>query len=355
MKKATKSVLSVLLALVLVLGLAACGQQETSSEEGTETEDTQEKYKIGVCFPTAMNEFWQYDQEMMTEAAAERDDVEILLQVADDDADTQFSQVENLITQGIDALIICAVDVSAIGPALDACHDAGIHVIALRRIPQDCYVDAVSLFDQYQKGYQSALAALEAAPEGNYALLNADISSLPDEVEFEEGWYDALQDAIDAGDIEIVLEQNCVNWTSDQGLMHTESALSLTNNDLAAVICANDDIAAGAISALEQAGLDGDVVVTGADANLSALQYILEGKQYSTIWQDSKTQHEACLDMAVKLIEGQDLGEADISYNNGEMDIPAYRLDIDFITTEDDMINTVIADGRYTEEEVFGE
>ena len=145
------------------------------------------------------------------------------------------------------------------------------------------------------------------------------------------------------------------SWSSDQGLMHTENALSLTNNKIDAIICANDDIAAGAISALEQAGLAGDVIITGADANLSALKYIMDGKQYSTIWQDSKSQHEQCVDLALKLMKGEALGDSDTSYNNGKMDIPAYKLEIDFIKNKEDMQESVIADGRYTDSEVFGE
>ncbi|MCU6733551.1 substrate-binding domain-containing protein [Diplocloster agilis] len=374
MKRNFKTLIAACMAGTMILLLAACGgekgqepvaapeestaapvQDAEKPEESSKDETAGDKYKIGVCFPTSMNEFWQYDVKMMNEVAEEHSDVEILLQVADDDADTQFSQVENLITQGIDALIICPVDTAAIGPALDACHEQGIYVVSLRRIAQDCWIDAISLFDQYQKGYQSAAAAFEAAPKGNYVLLNGDISSLPDVEEFKAAWYDVLQDAIDAGDVNVVLEQYCTSWSSDQGLMHTENALSLTNNKIDAIICANDDIAAGAISALEQAGLAGDVIITGADANLSALKYIMDGKQYSTIWQDSKSQHEQCVDLALKLMKGEALGDSDTSYNNGKMDIPAYKLEIDFIKNKEDMQESVIADGRYTDSEVFGE
>lgn len=242
MKRNFKTLIAACMAGTMILLLAACGgekgqepvaapeestaapvQDAQKPEESSKDETAGDKYKIGVCFPTSMNEFWQYDVKMMNEVAEEHSDVEILLQVADDDADTQFSQVENLITQGIDALIICPVDTAAIGPALDACHEQGIYVVSLRRIAQDCWIDAISLFDQYQKGYQSAAAAFEAAPKGNYVLLNGDISSLPDVEEFKAAWYDVLQEAIDAGDVNVVLEQYCTSWSSDQGLMQVQS------------------------------------------------------------------------------------------------------------------------------------
>ena len=225
MKRNFKTLIAACMAGTMILLLAACGgekgqepvaapeestaapvQDAQKPEESSKDETAGDKYKIGVCFPTSMNEFWQYDVKMMNEVAEEHSDVEILLQVADDDADTQFSQVENLITQGIDALIICPVDTAAIGPALDACHEQGIYVVSLRRIAQDCWIDAISLFDQYQKGYQSAAAAFEAAPKGNYVLLNGDISSLPDVEEFKAAWYDVLQEAID----EMCIRDRCM-------------------------------------------------------------------------------------------------------------------------------------------------
>lgn len=335
---------------------SATESQNSDQTDGSGDYETERVYKIGACFPTAMNEFWQYDAQVIQEIVAEMDNVELLLQVADDDADKQFSQVENLITQGVDAIIICAVDTASIGPALDRCHEEGIYVVNLRRLSQDCWVDALSLFDQYQKGYLSAQTALEAAPKGNYVLLNGDISSLPDVVEFAEAWYDVLQPSIDAGDINIVLEQNCTNWAAEQGLLHTESALSLTNNDIAAVICANDDIAAGAIQALKSAELDTQVIITGADANLTALQYIQDGDQYATIFQNCKKQHEACIELCIRLINGEDVsGDANGTYNNNLMDVPSFKLDVDLIKNADDMRNSVIKSGRYTENEVFAD
>jgi len=372
-KKMTKKMRRILAGVMalLILTLAGCNstdpsngssESQTSATEsqnsdqtdGSGDHETERVYKIGACFPTAMNEFWQYDAQVIQEIVAEMDNVELLLQVADDDADKQFSQVENLITQDVDAIIICAVDTASIGPALDRCHEEGIYVVNLRRLSQDCWVDALSLFDQYQKGYLSAQTAFEAAPKGNYVLLNGDVSSLPDVVEFAEAWYDVLQPSIDAGDINIVLEQNCTNWTAEQGMLHTESALSLTNNDIAAVICANDDIAAGAIQALKSAELDTQVIITGADANLTALQYIQDGDQYATIFQNCKKQHEACIELCIRLINGEDVsGDANGTYNNNLMDVPSFKLDVDLIKNADDMRNSVIESGRYTENEVF--
>jgi D-xylose transport system substrate-binding protein len=311
-----------------------------------------EKYKVGVAFPTLQEERWQNDKRFFEEEVAKMGNIEIFLQVADNDSDKQFAQIENLITQGIDVLIVGAVDTSAIAPVISRCKDDGIYVVAYCRLIQNAPLDLITLFDQYQNQQLAIQYALSKAPAGNYILLNGDQTTLPEAEKFEQAWHDNLDPFVTKGDIAIVMEQYTKNWASEVAMANTENALVRADNKIAAVICANDGIAGGAIQALEAKGLAGNTVVTGNDADITALKRIVKGIQSGTVFYNTRDQVRATLDSAVMLIEGKKIPVTG-SYNNKKMDVPALELKCQFVTR--DNLDAIIIDGGIrTREEVYG-
>lgn len=362
MKKSLwKRIVSLGLALALSGGLMACGQpaaQPDNADPGADSTPAAQKedksggkMKIGVALPTLQEERWQNDKAFFEEEAANMGNVELLMQIADNDSDKQFSQIENLISQGIEALIVGAVDTSAIGPVVDRCHDEGIKVVAYCRLVQNAHLDLLTLFDQYQVQEQSVKYALERAPKGNYVLLNADETTLPEAEKYKEAWYDYLQPYIDKGEITVVMDQYTQNWAANVAMANMENALAKTGNDVAAVLCANDGIAGGAIQALEAQGLAGKVVVTGHDADVTALKRIIAGTQSSTIFYNTHTQVTETLKAAVALANGESV-ETTGTYNNGKMDVPALELKSQLVD-KDNLDEVIIDGGIRTREEIY--
>jgi D-xylose transport system substrate-binding protein len=320
---------------------------------GGKAEAENKNWKIGVSLPTLQEERWQNDNRYFREEADKLRNIQLFIQVADNSADKQFSQIENLMTQGIDALIVGAVDTFAIGPVIERAHRAGIKIIAYSRIIQNATVDVLILFDPYQVQDKSIKLALSLVPKGNYVLLAGDQTTLPEAVEYRRAWYDNLNPYINRGDIKVILDQFNENWAPEKGLANTENALVMANNNISAVICANDGIAGGAIQALGAKNLEGKVVVTGNDADINGLKRIIEGTQTSTILQNTRNQVRISLETALKLLNNEKIDNAALTFNNGKIDIPAVAIDVDLIT-KDNLDALVIDSGIRTREQVYG-
>ena len=285
------------------------------------------KYQIGVSFPTLQEERWQKDYKFFEKAGKETPGLELIMQVANNDADKQFSQIENMMTQGVKAIIVGAVDTGGIAPVINKAHDRGIIVVAYARLIHNAHLDLITLFNQYQDQELAVKYALSLAPKGNYVLLAPDRTTQPEATLFEKAWHDNLQPYVNSGAIKIVLDQYNKNWAPEEGMANMENALTKAKNDVSAVLCANDGIAGGAIQALTQAGLAGKVVVTGNDSDLLALKRIIAGTQSSTIFYNTDVIDQATLDATINLLKGQKI-DTNGTFNNGLMDVPALQLPI---------------------------
>ena len=317
------------------------------------SEASEETLKIGVCMPTLQEERWQNDYSYFEAIDEERDDIELLLQVADNDSAKQQTQIESLISQGVDGIIVCAVDTSMVGTALQDAHDAGIYVAAYCRLAENCEIDMITMFDNAEVGKLNMEYAYSLAPSGNYVLLNGDVGSTPDVTDYPKGWYGVIQDAIDAGEITVVMEQYCAGWSAEEGLKYTEEALAANNNEIAAIICANDGIASGALQALDSVGMnDGSVVVTGNDGDINACKNIISGLQACSTAQDTQKQVVLAVDTMVDVIRNDgELVNYEITdtYNNGKVDVPSITCSAELVTNEEEiqkvLIDTGLRDG----------
>ncbi|MFV0527452.1 MAG: substrate-binding domain-containing protein [Lachnospiraceae bacterium] len=352
-----KRLLSVLLCTMMVL-VAGCGSTANDSGGSAGSEETSEASEeqtqdivIGVALPTAQEERWVRDREAI-EAAAKELGVEVLVQVANNDSDKQYSQIENLVAQGVDAIMFTPVDTGAVSNVIQNAHDEGIVVVNYDRMPSDCYLDAAVKYDDTRNGELIASAVAEQVTEGNYVVLNGDKSSGASVVMLHEGMVSQIQDYVDAGDVTIVADQYCKEWKAEEAMAYMENVLSENNNDIVAVLAMNDGIASGAIQALEAQGLAGTVAVSGMDAELSAAQRIVAGTQTSTLFKDTKELAKLALETTVALVKGEDPGLTDTE-NNGFMDVPIKGLDA-IVVTKDNLDEVLIDGGYMSQEDVYG-
>lgn len=383
MRKKMKK-LAVILAAITAISLTACGNKEaqnTEAEEAAGTEETaaaeaptteesapaeeaadteaeaeievkgMEGLKIGFSIPTEREERWvtcvEYLKEK-TEAAG----AELIVQSADNDSQKQYSQIENMITQGIDVLLVAPEDAGSVGPALDRCHEEGIYVIGYTRTGNECWMDAYMTFDFETIGRYQAEVALEQAPKGNYVLEMCDDNMTSIAIPMRNGVMSVLQPHIDSGDINIVLEHAVPNVDPSIAMADVENALAKTGNDIQAIIAINDNVAGGCISALASAGLDGQVYVSGMDGEQTALKRILEGTQSMTTLIDLNNETDIAMDLIEKLVSGQaDQIETTGTYDNGKMEIPQI-LYPPIKVTKDNIQSEIIDAGFYTLEEI---
>lgn len=331
-----KKILGLVLVAILVASMVVFA---ATAEEGS-------GFKVGFSLPTMQEERWSKTENFMNKVFEEKfPNSELIVQMANGSSDTQYSQIENLITQGIDALIVAPVDVSSLGPVCDRCHEEGILVIAYTRCPESCWVDAYFDYDLYSCGVAQASSALEAAPEGNYVLLGGDSNHNGVPV-IRQGWTDVLQESIDSGAINVILDQNCAGWDPSVAMANMENALAMSGNDIAAVVVMNDTMAGGVVEALDTQGLAGKVYVTGQDGDKAAIKRIIEGTQMMTNLQNIITETEVVAEMCFDLLEGREFEFSGV-YNNGLMDINTIYVPTTKIV-KDNIQSVLIDTGYYT-------
>ena len=332
-----KRLLILTLALILALSLAACGggggedtPAVTTTAGGAQAPDPTTTaaqsadpaaggIKIGVSLPTQREERWVLDREAFERVAGELG-VEALIQIADNDAGRQQSQCENLISQGIQALIIAPHDADAAANIAVMAHEAGIPVISYDRLVQNADVDLYVTFDQYRIGQLMGEYVVRNVPGGNIVVLSGDPAD-PTCVPLKAGAMDTIKPKVDSGEYTIVMEQECRDWEPREALRHAENALTAHNNNIAAFIAPNDGTAGGIIQALAAQGLAGSVVVTGQDAEEDAVARVVEGTQSMTVYFDCAEMAEATLRAAVNMVNGQGSGATGVE-NNGKIDVP---------------------------------
>lgn len=359
MKKGWTKLASGLLAAAMVFVLAACGSNgegdaksagaSASQPASSKANQAGDPIKIGFSMDTLQEERWQKDRDLF-KAAAEALGATVDVQSANSDDAKQIAQAENLISQGIDVLVVVPHNAEATAAIVEKAHEAGIKVLAYDRLIRNSDLDLYVSFDNERVGEMQAKAITELAPKGKYVYIGGSDTDNNAHL-FKKGAFNVLQPLIDKGDIEIVYDQFTKDWSPAVALANMENALTANNNQIDAVVAANDGTAGGVIQALAAQGLAGEIPVSGQDAELAAVQRIVEGTQTMTVYKPIKALAEKAAELAVKLAKGEDLG-ADKTVNNGKIDVPSVLLD-PISVDKSNVDATVIADGFHAKEDVY--
>jgi D-xylose transport system substrate-binding protein len=318
MKRSVK--LLVLLA-VFALIVAACSSDDsgdtdtTAAAGGTETTAAaggdaggDDELTVGVSWNNYNEERWAKWDEPDIKAALEAEGVKYISSDAGSSAEQQLADVENLISQGADALIILAQDGTAIKPAVQSAIDQGIPVIAYDRLIEDPGAFYIT-FDNVEVGRMQAQAIFDAVPEGNYVFIKGNAA-------------DANADFLRGGQQEVLLaatgcaelDESCQivnvgeeytdNWAPEVAQTNMEQILTNVNNEVDAVVASNDGTAGGVVAALAAQGLDGVVPVSGQDGDGAALNRVALGTQEVSVWKDARELGKAAGEVAVALVKG---------------------------------------------------
>ena len=330
----------------------------------------QDKGTVGIAMPTKSSARWISDGDSMVkqfEAAGYTTD----LQYAEDDIPNQLAQIENMITKGVDVLVIAAIDGTTLSNALENAAASGIKVIAYDRLIRDSGdVDYYATFDNFKVGVQQASSLVQGLKERfpDTKPWNVELfGGSPDDNNayfFYNGAMSVLQPMIDAGEIEIVSGQmgmdtvGTLRWDGAVAQARMDNLLSAnyTDKQVHGVLSPYDGLSIGILSSLKGVGYgSGDLkmpIVTGQDAEVPSVKSILAGEQYSTIFKDTRELARVTVGMVEALLQG---GEPEINdtstYDNGVKVVPSYLLEpvaVDALNWE----QILIGSGYYTMDQI---
>jgi D-xylose transport system substrate-binding protein len=297
------------------LVMAACGDDETDSGSGSETtvaaggETTVAGGSggdcvVGVSWNNYQEERWAKWDEPALKAAIEAGGGTYVSNDAKSSAETQASNLENLISQGAKVLIVLAQDGTAIKPAVASAIEGGVPVIAYDRLIEDPKALYIT-FDNQGVGKIQAEEIFKLVPKGRYVIIKG--NSADANADFlRAGYEEVIGAAVASGDIEIVSETYTDNWDPAVAQSTMEQVLTAENNKIDAVLAENDGMAGGAIAALDAQGLAGKIPVSGQDAEQAALNRVALGTQSLTVWKDARELGKAAGESAVSLCANAD-------------------------------------------------
>ena len=302
-----------------------------------------------MSFDSLQLERWQHDRDAFVARAKELG-AEVSVQSADGQDSVQVRQCENLLTSGVDVLVIVPHNGEVMASAVNSAKSQGIPVLSYDRLVRNSDVDLYISFDNKRVGELQAKYLLDHAPKGNYILIGGSPTDNNAHM-VRDGQMQVLKPAVDSGNIKIVADQWAKDWLPSEALRHTENALTQANNNVVAVVTSNDSTAGGAIQALAEQKLAGKVFVSGQDADLAAAQRIADGTQSMTVYKPIVPLATRAAEAAVALAKGEHV-ETNETVNNGKKNVPAILLQ-PIVVDQSNLVSTVIKDGFLKMEDVY--
>lgn len=307
------------------------------------------KLKIGLSMDTLKEERWQRDRDLFVAKAKEMG-AEVAVQAANGNDALQISQAENLLTQGVDILVVVPHNGVAAASIVTAAHKMGKKVIAYDRMIENADVDMYMSFDNVEVGRMQAKYLLGLAPKGNYMVLGGAPTDHNAKL-YRQGHLEILKPAVDKGDVKIVADPWAREWLASEALRHTENVLSKNKDNLQAILAPNDGTAGGVVAALKQQNLAGKIPVSGQDADLAACQRIVDGTQTMTIYKPIRLLAERAAEAAVKMAQGETL-KSTTTINNGKKDVASILIP-PVLVDRKNIDSTVIKDGFHKKADVY--
>src|SRR6476660_9009759 len=209
---------------------------------------------------------------------------QVLVQSAENDAQKQIAQAENVITQGVDAIVIQPVDFNVASGIADLATKAGIPLASYDDLILGAKQAGYIGRDPKDGGAAAAKAVLEVVPKGNYVIIGGDAGQTGSTL-MQEGYHVVLDPLVAKGDVKIVMDQFTPAWKTEPAQANAENALTANKNDIQAFLVSYDGMSLGVLQAIDAAGIKaGTIPITGQDMELASAQAIVEGRQFGSLW-----------------------------------------------------------------------
>jgi len=369
------------IALVAALGLvlAACGDDDDggTAEEGTESPAAGGEGSIWVLLPdTESSDRWEEDDRRYFtenfEAAGLVDGEDFTIVNAEGDATTQQSQAEQAINDGASVIVLTSLDTGSGATIIDQATEADVQVLEYDRFNTGGAGGAAYVsFDNVKVGatmaevLEPAIDELGLSPVRVVELNGGEEDN--NSFLFKSGYDATVQERVSAGDWELVADQHVPGWDNQEALTIMEQILVDQANGVDAVFAANDGLAASAANAIEAAGI-GPLPISGQDATAEGMQNVLLGRQTMSVYKPIQNEAGLASAVALALRAGEDILTTDFDFDyeligieaetgqptdspEGDGVVPYFGL-VPIGVTEENIADTVIADGFRTVEEI---
>ena len=341
--------------LAATMLLAACGDddEETSGGGSTAAETTEgassEGGKIAFLLPESKTARYETQDRPLFEAKVKAlcPGCQIVYSNADQDASKQQQQAEAALTQGVKVMVLDPVDGAAAAAIVSQANAKKVPVISYDRLllnsKPDYYVEfdspsvgkiqGTALVDKLKAdGKKGSIIMINGAPTDNNAKL------------FKQG----AHSVIDSSGFKVAKEYDTPDGSPDKAQAEMEQAITAVGKgNFVGVLAANDGTGGGAIAAMKSAGIDPKTIpVTGQDAELAAIQRIIAGDQYMTVYKPIKPLADKAAEWAVALTKGQKPSDTNTTEDNGSVKVPTLKIPVTPVT-QDKVKSTVVADGYW--------
>ena len=348
-----KKLFALLLALVMVLSLTACGggrteaaapaekPAEAAGEAAAPAEEVagiEAGATIGVSLPWLGTQNWKEAEEMF-KTELEAAGFKPLIQAADNKVPQQQQQIESMIQNGAKVIVVGPIDGTQLGAVLEEAKAAGVYVIGYDRLLENTTgVDGVVQFGSVKTGELQAQALLDGLKEmkgegpWNIELFGGGPAD-PNAPNFFKGAMSVLQPLIDDGTLTVVSGQmdftQCAtqDWDNSKAQARMDSLLSgfYSDKEIHGVLSPNDGIARAIITSCEQAG-QAIPAISGLDAENESVEWVWAGRQYSTVAKPTDALVAQTIEIIKSLQAGNGMPETDVKVNNGKIDVLVYEL-----------------------------
>lgn len=308
-----------------------------------------EDVKVGFLMHALDKERWENDRDFFVKKVQELGGT-VEVRVADNDAEKQLAQANELLANGVDVLVVIPVDQFAAAKIVENAHAKDAKVISYDRLIKNCPLDFYISTDNVEVGRMQAQYLTTIKPVGNYALIGGANNDNNSQFLYL-GQMNVLQPLVERGDVKIVYNVFTDSWSEEEGYNHAKKLLEQTT-EVNAILAGNDAIAYGVIRALQEAGKEGDVLVAGMDADLKNLQEIVAGRQTCTIYKPIEKMASTAAELAMTLGRTGECEKTFQTISNGAKLVPAVFHE-GMVVNRENLKLTVISEGYQTEEEVF--
>ncbi|MGN5379480.1 ABC transporter substrate-binding protein [Streptomyces sp. MUSC 14] len=338
------------------LTLTACGVLGGGGNDSSASSAKGDDITVGLLLPdTTTARFEKFDHPIIAKEVATLTNGKgkVVYANAEASAATQSRQFQDMVARKVDVILVDALDAKAVAPDVQKAKDAGIPVIAYDRLAQGP-VDAYVSHDNELVGQVQARALVKAlgpkAASSKVVMMNGDPAD-PNTALLKKGALGELQ-----GQVDIVRQFDTDKWSpAVAGANMKKTIQSMGLGNIAAVYSANDGMAGAVIDALKEAGATQVPPVTGQDANLDAVQRVVSGAQYMTVYKSFLDEATDAAQLAVDKVKGKDIQFDALTRDTVDSpttkSIPARLVPV-VALTRDNIKQTVIADGVYTVKDI---
>ena len=343
-------------ASTMTLALGACGGLGVTGDSSEASPTKGNDVTVGLLLPeTANTRYDKFDYPIIkkkVESLTSRQG-KVVYRNADADAKKQAEQLQQMVDDQVDVILLDAVDAHAIAGGVQKAKDTGIPVIAYDRLAEGP-IDAYVSFDNELVGEVQARSLLEAMGDvdssDKIVMMNGSLTD-PNAKQFKSGALSELK-----GTVDIAKSYDTKDWKPENAQANMTEALNeIGVGNIKGVYSANDGMASGVIKALEAAGVTQLPPITGQDAELDAVQRILTGEQYMSVYKSYPHEAESAAEMAVAKVQGKDIQFDSLTQDQVDspthQDIPALLVPVSALT-KSNIDKTVLADGIYKLSEI---